>query len=649
MLRSLKSARDTKETFESRMNITKFVVSHRENALLIGDYKTYQHQLTKQLASLRKKLGRATPKNGKYTKKPAVTAEDIGRNHEFVYLLLLSAERAYAHAMSMKSGGTEDGTGLSSATRLHIASRINKAANHARQLAALLSIQELSTATETDILEAKAYAYAFAGAKDLEKHGADSRSSDIEVQREKWASCLESFSASRVIYVALFKSTKEDVLKEYVASTIDPSIRFAAYQSHIPRTVTPVTVSRKYFPKDEKELMQILQKLDPTAFSDQKAAEIDGGAEVPNRIKWRSRTANIVDTSIGQALAAVKIETGRLQAILRSDDVKDKYTIYDPVLIAAQDAVDATRHAIDDHEKERVSESDPRMQELRIINLAVNYELIGWRVGRNRELIGSDDGMKLSNTPIKRQNRLRKDGKIWAEKSEGKGRKLVRLRERIVLYNAILQSLDSVKDVPGAMGDPAFVGELEGKKAYFQALKCLNLSFSHTLVSPPAHKHALALIIRAEQFSSQAKESLLGLAPSDEASPLRLEISKSRLTKLHNLIKSYHLQTRALVELQDHLNNSPMAARNIVVSAEPRMESPDDYTGKGDVGLVKLVEWPPKLKPIPLKPLFFDTAWNYVEYPGKAPAATAITKEDIDEAKKEEKPSSKGWFGFGRR
>jgi signal recognition particle subunit SRP68 len=66
------------------MNITNFVVSHRDNALLIGDYKTYHHQLTKQLASLRKRLGRATSKNAKFSKKAAVTAEDVGRNKEYV-------------------------------------------------------------------------------------------------------------------------------------------------------------------------------------------------------------------------------------------------------------------------------------------------------------------------------------------------------------------------------------------------------------------------------------------------------------------------------------------------------------------------------------------------------------------------------------
>jgi signal recognition particle subunit SRP68 len=357
---------------------------------------------------------------------------------------------------------------------------MHKAATHAQQLAELLAnIADIADtadtgvtkATEGDVLEAKAYAFTLAGAEQLEKHGAGNRSSNVETQRAKWGTCLEKYSAARVIYIALLKTTRDDVFKEYVASTIDPSIRFAAYQSHIPRTVPPVTVSRKCFPQDETELVTVVEKLDPAAFDDKKAAGSDGAVDIPNTITWRSRQANIVDASIGQALAAVSTETGRLEEALEDDDVQDKSAAYDPVLIAAQDAADATRRAIDDHEKEKISEADPRMQDLRVTNLAVNYDLIGWRVGRNRVLIGADDGATLSTSVVRKPKKPRKDGKEWSDKVEGHGRKLARLRERIVLYDAILQSLDSVKEVPGAMRDTAFVEELEGKKAYFQALK----------------------------------------------------------------------------------------------------------------------------------------------------------------------------------
>ena len=65
------------------MDITKFVVDFRESAFLLGDYSTYRAQLARRLRVVRKKLGRATPKNAKFTQKAAVTAEQIGQNIEY--------------------------------------------------------------------------------------------------------------------------------------------------------------------------------------------------------------------------------------------------------------------------------------------------------------------------------------------------------------------------------------------------------------------------------------------------------------------------------------------------------------------------------------------------------------------------------------
>jgi len=68
------------------MDVTNFVYSRREAALQIGDYGTYRAQLSRQLASTRKRLGRSTPKNAKYTQKVPITAEDIGGNPEYAVL-----------------------------------------------------------------------------------------------------------------------------------------------------------------------------------------------------------------------------------------------------------------------------------------------------------------------------------------------------------------------------------------------------------------------------------------------------------------------------------------------------------------------------------------------------------------------------------
>jgi hypothetical protein len=64
------------------MDITSFILSHRERALLIGDYGTYKTQLSRQLVTLRKRLGRSTPKKSKFTVKP-ITVDDYKSNNEY--------------------------------------------------------------------------------------------------------------------------------------------------------------------------------------------------------------------------------------------------------------------------------------------------------------------------------------------------------------------------------------------------------------------------------------------------------------------------------------------------------------------------------------------------------------------------------------
>lgn len=77
------------------------------------------------------------------------------------------------------------------------------------------------------------------------------------------------------------------------------------------------------------------------------------------------------------------------------------------------------------------------------------------------------------------------------------------------------------------------------------------------------------------------------------------------------------------------------------------------YPANGVV-LENLVTYPPKLEPVPVKPLFFDAAWNYIEYPGREVDEIVVTKNesntDTSATKSAEQTAKekKGWFGFGR-
>ena len=66
------------------MDLTNFIVSQRQKALLVGDYGSYRQQLSRRLLVVRRKLNYTSMKGRKYAAKTPVSADDIAENHECV-------------------------------------------------------------------------------------------------------------------------------------------------------------------------------------------------------------------------------------------------------------------------------------------------------------------------------------------------------------------------------------------------------------------------------------------------------------------------------------------------------------------------------------------------------------------------------------
>ena len=637
------------------MDITAFVASHRQT-LLISDYSTYRSQLSRQILSTRKRLRIATPRREKFTPRP-VTADNIGDTKEYVYLMLLMAERAWAHGMLIKSTRTEDasGRGITGNGRNHIISRLDKAAKLGRSLAGLLNDQSTTKATDQDLLEAKAYAALLSGAEEFERQSGGSKDG------KGWEQCLRHYSEARVIYAAFNERDKKEMFRDFLANTIDPTIRYAAYQANLSRTIAIPTVARLYFPKDDTELVELVEQVDQYALKDkpQPKAEEEGQAppliDAPTTITWRNRKANIVDASIGQALASVNAAEAQLRKFLSdtpSASNQEKAAAYDDVLVASQDASDAAQRATDELKKEKVDEGEQRMQDLRVTSLAVNYALVSWRVGRNRTLIGSNDGMPFVRQPQKKRKRSNKDEVEYVEVPESRSHILGRLRERVVLLDASIQSINSVKELPGAMRDASFVSELDDKIAYFRALKCLTIGFAHHMLDQ--HVNVLALLKRAQDLLD-ARNPTLSSSVDDTNAPATLNIASSTYNDLESRMSTLMTKTHARVEL----NSLSTPATATQAGARPLVENMNAYPPPGQrVDLTNLVTYPPKIEPVPVKPLFLDVAWNYIEYPGRKAEGKGVveTVQEVvqpvvngikeDSAKEPEK--KRGWFGFGR-
>lgn len=522
-------------------------------------------------------------------------------------------------------------------TKRQIISRLRKAVAYASNLVEVLQDQSTTNATNQDILEAKAYLALLRGGADFE--------------RNHWASCISNYSFVRLVYNTLSKSTQTDIYRDLLEGTIDPSIKYAAYQEKLPRTKAVQDIAIENFPSTESQSREDILAADSEAFetsAEKAAAQTEGVGDLPTTIEWRGRRVNIEDASISQALGTARVKEDALADVFSSKDesktARDLAAAYDDVINARQDAADATKTAIDELVAEGVDQGDPRIQALQVTRTAVNYAVIEYRVGRNRVLCGEGDGLVFEPVKPKQNLKARKDGKERIAKDEPNGRRLARLRERMALYDSILQNLDAVKQLPGVIADTAFVKELEAKRSYFRALKCLAIGRSHTVNGHVTN--ALGLFSRAQDFGQHAASSS---SPTSKV-PM-LEVSAVQQEALNSHLAGITLRYRALADLQNSTAASQQASQSKQF-APPLLERLHLNQYDDNIDLKNIVNYPPGLQPIPMKPLFFDLAWDYIQYPGQVqedhirsatPSAIPVKQEQVEEA-----PKKRGWFGFGR-
>ena len=70
----------------------------------------------------------------------------------------------------------------------------------------------------------------------------------------------------------------------------------------------------------------------------------------------------------------------------------------------------------------------------------------------------------------------------------------------------------------------------------------------------------------------------------------------------------------------------------------------------GGVDLKNIVQYPPQLPFVPVKPIFLDVAWNYIEYPGRRTKEVERNQTEREEAESAApaQQQKRGWFSFGR-
>lgn len=167
--------------------------------------------------------------------------------------------------------------------------------------------------------------------------------------------------------------------------------------------------------------------------------------------------------------------------------------------------------------------------------------------------------------------------------------------------------------------------------------RCLAIGRSHGFLGKS--KEALALFSQAFKLALNAATSTQ-LSTTVEGPP-RLDVSRERAQTLTTTLRDLVAQYRGLVSLEKISADGASKSAN----ERPVIERLHEYSGDG-MDVDHLVPTLPQLQPVPVKPLFLDVAWNYIDYPREGRDEPQEASATATEEKKG--GGRRGWFGFGR-
>lgn len=577
------------------------------------DYRAYRIRVTRKLVRLRKEYKMVqrpsksassavatTATEGSEGKKKrvqrphkTVTLADVAQDAGVVRVLLCLAERAWAEAMRTSSlvearlGAP--GTRLRKA-REHVRSKLAKAAAYAERAAALL--EEAPTeagkgeVTETARLEVQAYAAMVKGHHAYESH--------------RWAQCVQTYAVARVALVALANTAptsggSKDLLLDVVQTVVDEHLGYAVYQLRKvrPLRVGPLAQQAALEQAGSHPAVKLVQKVDAGVLSTE-AMEASAANKV-RTVTWRAHSAAVSNEDVGAALfetgeldKALAAKLAALSASAAAGAATAALPLFDPVLEAWQDTQDLVKANI--KQSEEAASAAPHQQSIQdqyIVATFVGYSLLLRRIQRDTLLLKQLTSKTIAKKPRK-----------MAEHAHD----LIRIHE------TILQSTAQLLALPGVHTDSALFAALTSLDLFYTAGR-LSLIAGALFVSGE-QREALAVYERASGTLSKCVTSAGGNVLQSAEFPVGV-LDQEMLDDAVAESETKRIQAQAVLT-SDALKSSSTISKGAVIDSLNTY--PHLPTAAIASNLVNLKAQ--KLEPVFVKPVFFDIAFNYIEYGG---------------------------------
>ncbi|KAK9764477.1 signal recognition particle subunit srp68 [Basidiobolus ranarum] len=552
------------------------------------DYQRYRQFCAGKIHRLRKTVEFSHGK-GRTFQKREINAENV-KDSRFLHIILFNCERAWSYAMELKAeaGGYEEPR-----KHNHLIRRLRKAVQNAKLLNELCS-PEVGKVDPKTSLEAQAYYNTMCG--------------HLNFEQQSWEVALDKYAAARVIYgkLAATGTAHLEALCHAAIDGNDPSIRYCAYNLRLGDGNTNIdTLVESVIQKSGKESSHL----------DQLAAQIESAqpesrkkqVENSTSIEWRSKSIPIKNADL--AVAILKIQDSDLELDSNNDDtILDSF---DKTLALYKDTERLCQKIIKDDAaataKVKSSKSEENTANVKFIFNYIVYHRHLQTLKRNLFLV--------------RSIKERIEGGI----APANDAKPPRYQDLVKLYDNILQVLNELKEFLISQDEPALGYIIEAAFAYYRGVRCYNVALTYSKINKWAE--AYALLERVQSRLVQYK-SLRQAIPSEVVNDPELLIPESQVTDLEALVRGQKSKVHAAWYLQqgneeagitDKLSNMNIdEIKDDEILSVPLIENLDAYPevmAKNSDGAPYLVDLPPKLQPVPCKPLFFDIAYNKIEYP----------------------------------
>ncbi|XP_053607931.1 signal recognition particle subunit SRP68 [Plodia interpunctella] len=525
--------------------------AQQQHGLRHGDYQRYRGYCSRRLRRLRKVLKIPQGDRRHYRRRDVTASHLLSAGGESRLLCVPLLQAERAWAHAMQ---LRQEANTEPRKKFHLVSRLKKAYSHAQTLLQLC--EESGACDARTLLEAGAYAAWLSGI--------------LLVELQQWRVAAEALQRAQLVLDKLCAALPEDerIVYKQKVEELKPSLRYCAYNIGDESAAGDLVAMRGQGLIDNLDSLMAQAK--------------ESRSGVMHEVEWRGRRVTVRPEKARLFLIALQ-DLDR--SVAGAGSVQAKIDVLENILMDCKDAISAIKDEIKNDPKLK-SASETQMSGINYLLSYMMYLRLIRTIERNNLLVEQAEQARKNNIQI--------DGKK------------VRPHDLTRLYEIILQNFTELQQLPGFENDAKYQQEIEQQMKAYRAFRCFYIA--QVLTGLRRFREALAMLERCNTYTAESLASKLG--------------DKLLVEKLQTLKKDiesckFEVHADSVLEDEDDDEENKYTSGKPHKDKKPLVDRLDEYREDTQV-LTKnpnIYKMPPPMEAIPCKPLFFDLACNFIEFP----------------------------------